>query len=138
MPHPKKRTVTSLSQISKLPEGYKTYVGERGVKLSGGERQRVAIARAILKNSPIIILDEATSSLDSESEKLIQDALHELMKDKTAIVIAHRLSTISAMDEIIVIEQGKITERGTHKQLLKHDAGHYKNLWDIQAGGFEE
>lgn len=124
--------------ISKLPEGYKTYVGERGVKLSGGERQRVAIARAILKNSPIIILDEATSSLDSESEKLIQDALQELMKDKTAIVIAHRLSTISAMDEIIVIEHGRITERGTHKQLLKHDRGHYKNLWDIQAGGFEE
>ncbi|MFW5704025.1 MAG: ABC transporter ATP-binding protein [Patescibacteria group bacterium] len=122
--------------ISKLPDGYKTYVGERGVKLSGGERQRVAIARAVLENNPILILDEATSSLDSESEQYIQDALDHLMKDKTTIVIAHRLSTISQMDEIIVIEHGQITERGTHAALLKNEEGHYKKLWEIQAGGF--
>lgn len=124
--------------ISRLPEGYNTFVGERGVKLSGGERQRVAIARAILEDSPILILDEATSSLDSESEHLIQEALKVLMKDKTSIVIAHRLSTINQMDEIIVIEKGTITERGTHEQLLKKDGGHYRMLWEIQSGGYEE
>ena len=122
--------------ISQLSDGYETYVGERGVKLSGGERQRVAIARAILKNSPILIFDEATSSLDSESEKLIQDALNILMKDKTVIVIAHRLSTIIKMDRIIVFDQGKIIEQGTHQQLLKIKNGFYKNLWDKQVGGF--
>lgn len=121
--------------ISQLPEGYSTYVGERGVKLSGGERQRVAIARAILKNAPILVLDEATSSLDSESEALIQDALSSLMKGKTVIVIAHRLSTIIKMDRIIVMEGGDITAMGTHKELLEH-GGIYKKLWEIQAGGF--
>jgi ATP-binding cassette subfamily B protein len=124
--------------ISRLPEGYNTFVGERGVKLSGGERQRVAIARAILEDCPILILDEATSSLDSESEHLIQDALTVLMKNKTSIVIAHRLSTINQMDEIIVIEKGKITERGTHNQLLKKEGGHYRMLWEIQSGGYDE
>jgi ATP-binding cassette subfamily B protein len=124
--------------ISRLPEKYNTFVGERGVKLSGGERQRVAIARAILEDSPILILDEATSSLDSESEHLIQEALKVLMKNKTSIVIAHRLSTINQMDEIIVIEKGTITERGTHEQLLKKDGGHYRMLWEIQSGGYEE
>lgn len=124
--------------ISKLPDGYNTFVGERGVKLSGGERQRVAIARAILENAKILILDEATSALDSESEHLIQEGLKELMKQKTSIVIAHRLSTINQMDEIIVIEKGSITERGTHAQLLEKPKGHYRMLWDIQAGGFEE
>ena len=124
--------------ISRLPEGYNTYVGERGVKLSGGERQRVAIARAILEDCPILILDEATSSLDSESEHLIQEALKVLMKNKTSIVIAHRLSTINQMDEIIVIEKGTITERGTHDELLKKHAGHYRMLWEIQSGGYEE
>ncbi len=124
--------------ISRLPEQYETFVGERGVKLSGGERQRVAIARAILEDNPILILDEATSSLDSESEHLIQEALKALMKNKTAIVIAHRLSTINQMDEIIVIVKGKITERGTHNELLKKDKGHYRMLWEIQSGGYEE
>lgn len=121
--------------ISDLPNGYDTYVGERGVKLSGGERQRVAIARAILKNAPILVLDEATSSLDSESEALIQDALHELMKGKTVIVIAHRLSTIMEMDRIIVINEGDIVDQGTHRELVDK-TGIYQKLWHIQAGGF--
>ena len=121
--------------ITELPLGYDTYVGERGIKLSGGERQRVAIARAILKNAPILVLDEATSSLDSESEALIQDALKQLMKDKTVIVIAHRLSTILSMDRIIVIENGKVIDMGTHQELLQR-RGIYKKLWEIQAGGF--
>jgi len=121
-----------------LDKGYETLVGERGVKLSGGERQRVAIARAILKDSPILILDEATSSLDSESEKAIQDALDNLMKNKTVMVIAHRLSTIMKMDRIIVLEEGEVIEDGSHKQLLKKKKGVYKKLWDLQAGGFIE
>ena len=122
--------------IDALPNGYKTYVGERGVKLSGGERQRVAIARAILKDAPILILDEATSSLDSHSEFLIQDALRTLIKGKTTIVIAHRLSTVREMDRIIVIEKGKIIEDGIHEELAKKENGLYKKLWDLQAGGF--
>lgn len=121
--------------IQELPDGYNTYVGERGIKLSGGERQRVAIARAILKNAPILILDEATSSLDSHSEGLIQQALNNLMKGKTVIVIAHRLSTIRKMDRIIVIDKGKIVDEGTHNTLLKKDSL-YKKLWKLQAGGF--
>ncbi len=122
--------------ISEFPNGYDTYVGERGVKLSGGERQRVAIARAILRNAPILILDEATSSLDSESEHLIQDALDALMKGKTVIVIAHRLSTIMKMDRIIVMNEGRIVEEGTHAELIKKRNGLYKKLWNIQVGGF--
>jgi len=122
--------------IEELPDGYETYVGERGVKLSGGERQRVAIARAILKDAPILVLDEATSSLDSESEALIQDALAELMKDKTTIVIAHRLSTIMKMDRIVEIDDGKVVGSGTHKQLLRKKDSIYRKLWEIQAGGF--
>ncbi len=121
--------------ISDLPDTYYTFVGERGIKLSGGERQRVAIARAILKNAPILILDEATSSLDSESEALIQDALRVLMEGKTVVVIAHRLSTIMHMDRIVVIEKGHVVANGTHTQLLQND-GLYKKLWSIQAGGF--
>ena len=124
--------------IDRLPQGYDTYVGERGIKLSGGERQRVAIARAILKDAPILVLDEATSALDSESEILRQDALRNLIKDKTTIVIAHRLSTVKTMDRIIVIEDGKIVEDDTHEQLIKKDEGTYKKLWNLQAGGFEE
>lgn len=121
--------------ISTLPYGYDTYVGERGIKLSGGERQRVAIARAILKNAPILVLDEATSSLDSESEALIQEALQKLIKGRTTIVIAHRLSTIMQMDRIVVIDAGKVVASGTHQDLLEEE-GIYKKLWEIQAGGF--
>ena len=122
--------------ISEFPDGYETYVCERGVKLSGGERQRVAIARAMLRNAPILILDEATSSLDSESESLIQDAFTALMKDKTVIVIAHRLSTIMKMDRIVVIKDGRVAEEGTHHELLQKTNGIYRDLWKLQAGGF--
>jgi len=124
--------------IKDMPFGFETYVGERGIKLSGGERQRVAIARAILKNAPILILDEATSSLDSNSEMLIQDALNNLMQNKTVIVIAHRLSTIQKMDRIIVIDNGKIVEEGSHSHLLEKNNSLYKKLWTLQAGGFLE
>ncbi len=115
---------------------FDTYVGERGIKLSGGERQRVAIARAILKNAPILVLDEATSSLDSHSELLIQDALNNLMAGRTTIVIAHRLSTIQKMDRIIVIDDGKIVEQGSHNDLLAKEDSLYKKLWTLQVGGF--
>lgn len=121
--------------INQLPLGYKTLVGERGIKLSGGQRQRVAIARALLKNSPILILDEATSSLDSESEKYIQEGLLELMKGKTALVIAHRLSTIKHLDRIIVLDNGKIVEDGTHDELVSKK-GLYAKLWSHQSGEF--
>ncbi len=123
--------------IDTMPQGLDTVVGERGVKLSGGQRQRIAIARAILKDAPILVLDEATSALDSESEKLIQDALVDLMKGRTSIVIAHRLSTIAKLDRIIVLDQGKIVEDGTHQELLAHD-GIYAKLWKRQSGGFLE
>jgi len=122
--------------IENLPDKYDTYVGERGIKLSGGERQRVAIARAILKNAPILFLDEATSSLDSESEHFIQDALNNLMKGKTVIIIAHRLSTVMSVDRILVVDKGVVAEDGTHDQLLKKKNGLYKKLWNLQAGGF--
>jgi ATP-binding cassette subfamily B protein len=123
--------------IKELPKGYDTLVGERGVKLSGGQRQRVAIARAMLKNAPILILDEATSALDSQSEQLIQKALWQLMKDKTAVVIAHRLSTIQRMDRIVVLDKGKVVEEGSHKELLEQK-GLYAKLWSHQSGGFLE
>ncbi len=122
--------------IIKINGGYDTLVGERGVKLSGGERQRIAIARAILKNAPILVLDEATSALDSETEQKIQEALDELMKGKTVIAIAHRLSTIKKMDRILVLENGKIAEDGSHDELLQNPESTYKKLWDLQAGGF--
>jgi ATP-binding cassette subfamily B protein len=122
--------------ISRLDKGYDTLVGERGVQLSGGERQRVAIARAILQDAPILVLDEATSSLDYESELLIQDALKVLMQGKTVIVIAHRLSTIRQMDRIVVMENGKIVEEGNHDELLKLEGGMYKKFWNIQVDGF--
>lgn len=120
--------------ISEFKDGYETLVGERGVKLSGGQRQRVAIARVMLKNAPILVLDEATSSLDSISENLIQSAFDEAMKGKTTLVIAHRLSTIQKMDRIIVLDKGKIVEDGTHMELLEKD-GYYKKLWEAQKGG---
>ncbi len=123
--------------IDKLPQGFDTTVGERGVKLSGGQRQRIAIARAMLKDAPILLLDEATSALDSESEKLIQASLDELMKGRTSIVIAHRLSTIAKMDRIIVLDKGKIAEDGSHADLLKQK-GIYASLWAHQSGGFIE
>ncbi len=123
--------------IREIDGEYDALVGERGVKLSGGQRQRIAIARAILKDSPILILDEATSALDSESELLIQEALWELMKDRTAIVIAHRLSTIQKMDRIIVLDRGEIAEEGTHAELLANDHI-YASLWKHQSGGFIE
>lgn len=123
--------------IAELSEGLDTIVGERGVKLSGGQRQRIAIARAVLKNAPILLLDEATSALDSESERLIQDALEKLMKNRTSIVIAHRLSTIAALDRIIVLENGRIAEDGTHHDLLQIN-GTYASLWRHQSGGFIE
>ncbi|MFH1482008.1 MAG: ABC transporter ATP-binding protein [Patescibacteria group bacterium] len=122
--------------ISKAIDGYNTYVGERGIKLSGGERQRVAIARAILRNAPILIFDEATSSLDSESEYFIQDGLSKLMENKTVITIAHRLSTIKKMDRIIVIDNGKIIEQGKHQELIEKQESVYKKLWELQANGF--
>jgi len=121
--------------IIKLPAGYHSLVGERGIKLSGGQRQRIAIARAILKNAPILILDEATSQLDSVTENDIQESLWQLMQDKTTIVIAHRLSTLLHMDRILVFDQGTIVEDGTHTELLKK-SGLYKTLWDAQVGGF--
>jgi ATP-binding cassette subfamily B multidrug efflux pump len=110
-------------------------VGERGIKLSWGERQRVAIARAILENKKILVLDEATSALDSESEVLIQEAMEEVMKNKTCIVIAHRLSTIRKMDKIVVMEKGKIIEKGSHNELLNLN-GTYARLWNLQSDGF--
>jgi ATP-binding cassette, subfamily B, bacterial len=122
--------------IQTFPKGYKTYVGERGVKLSGGERQRIAIARAMLSNAKILILDEATSNLDSESEQLIQDALAKLTHNKTTLVIAHRLSTIVHMDRIIVLEKGKIREEGSHQTLIRTEGSLYKQLWSLQVEGY--
>ena len=121
--------------IMTLPDGYDTLVGERGVKLSGGQKQRVAIARAMLKDAPILVLDEATSALDSESEVAIQKALETLMEGKTVIAVAHRLSTLRKMDRIIVLEDGKIIEDGTHEE-LSQASGTYQKLWEHQAGGF--
>ncbi|MCP5313448.1 MAG: ABC transporter ATP-binding protein [Chromatiaceae bacterium] len=121
--------------ILQTEQGYASLVGERGVKLSGGQRQRIAIARAILKNAPILILDEATSALDSVTEKQIQQGLDFLMRGKTVVVVAHRLSTISHMDRILVFDEGKVVEDGSHTELLQR-GGHYARLWNMQAGGF--
>jgi len=127
------RLANALEFIDKLPDGFDTLTGERGVKLSGGQRQRVAIARAILKNAPILVLDEATSALDTESEKLIQQALKWLMKDRTSIVIAHRLSTVAELDRIIVLSDGQIVEDDTHAHLVAK-GGTYAKLWNRQTG----
>ncbi len=121
--------------IKRQPKRYATLVGERGVKLSGGERQRVALARAFLANSPILVLDEATSSLDSESEAAIQEAMERLMAGRTAIVIAHRLSTVRMLDRILVFERGSVVEEGTHDELVNKSAGTYKRLFEKQALG---
>ena len=118
--------------ITQTEEGYDTGIGDRGGRLSGGQRQRISIARAILKNPPILILDEATSALDTESERLVQDALERLMKTRTTIAIAHRLSTIKNADEICVMHEGRIVERGTHESLMAAD-GYYKKLHDMQT-----
>lgn len=123
--------------IVRLPRGYQTLVGERGVKLSGGERQRVALARAFLADAPILILDEATSSLDSESEALIQQAMDRLMAGRTSIVIAHRLSTVRAMDRILVFDKGRIAEEGNHESLLRRPQGYYRRLFERQSGGID-
>jgi len=117
--------------IQKMPNGYDTMIGERGLRLSGGERQRIAIARALLKNAPILILDEATSSLDSESEALVQAALHNLMTGRTAFVIAHRLTTVRHADRILVLEDGRIADSGTHEDLLTR-LGTYRKLYELQ------
>jgi subfamily B ATP-binding cassette protein MsbA len=117
--------------ISRLPAGYETVIGEKGVRLSGGERQRIAIARALLKNAPILILDEATSALDSESEALVQSALQNLMSGRTVVVIAHRLSTVRRADRIVVIENGAIADVGSHEELMQK-LGTYRRLYDLQ------
>jgi ABC-type multidrug transport system fused ATPase/permease subunit len=126
------RKANALEFILKFPEGFDTLVGERGTQLSGGQRQRVAIARAVLKNPQILILDEATSSLDSKSERLVQDALEKLMTNRTSIIIAHRLSTIRKADNILVLEKGQIVEQGTHDELASLNNGIYKNLTEMQ------
>ena len=126
------KQANALNFIESFPEKMGTLVGERGIKLSGGQRQRIAIARALLKNPSILILDEATSSLDSESEKLVQEALEILMQGRTSIIIAHRLSTIRTADQILVLDQGKITEQGTHQELITLENGTYKNLSNLQ------
>src|SRR6185436_13489006 len=118
--------------ITALPKGYQTVIGERGQRLSGGQRQRIAIARAILKNAPILVLDEATSALDTESELLVQEALANLMKDRTSFVIAHRLSTIRRADAIIVLERGRVVEHGRHDELVANPDGAYAALYQLQ------
>ena len=131
------RMANALEFIEKLPEGFNTVTGERGIKLSGGQRQRIAIARAMLTNAPILVLDEATSALDSESEAQVQDALKKLMKGRTSIVVAHRLSTVANLDRIVVLDKGKIVEDGPHAELIKDD-GEYASLWNRQTGAFLE
>ncbi|MDO5358208.1 MAG: ABC transporter ATP-binding protein [Slackia faecicanis] len=129
------RRANALEFIERLPQGFDTVTGERGVKLSGGQRQRIAIARAILADCPILVLDEATSALDSESEKMVQDALEELMRGRTAVVVAHRLSTVAGLDRIVVLEGGRVVEDGPHAELIEAD-GVYADLWNRQTGAY--
>ena len=126
------KKANALEFIETFPDGFDTLVGERGIQLSGGQRQRVAIARAILKDPKILILDEATSSLDSESERLVQLALETLMEGRTSLIIAHRLSTIRKANNILVLDHGLIKEQGTHEQLMKIENGTYRNLTELQ------
>jgi len=127
------RVANAHDFIARLPHGYDTVIGDRGVQLSGGQRQRLAIARALLRDPPILIFDEATSALDTESERLVQEAIDRLLQGRTTFVIAHRLSTIQHADKILVIEDGHLRERGTHRQLLEN-GGVYKRLYDLQFG----
>jgi ATP-binding cassette subfamily B protein len=131
------RQASAHDFIVALPQGYETLVGERGIKLSGGERQRVAIARAFLADAPILILDEATSSLDSESEVLIQQAMERLMVGRTTLVVAHRLSTVRALDRLLVLDRGRIVEEGSHEKLIELDNGLYRRLFERQALGLK-
>ena len=126
------KTANAYQFITRKEEGFETNIGDRGSKLSGGERQRMTIARALLKNPPILILDEATSSLDTESERLVQDAIDNMMQNRTSVVIAHRLSTVRHADEIIVLQKGRIIERGTHEVLMQNNNGLYKKLIELQ------
>lgn len=131
------RQANALEFIERLPQGFDTVTGERGIKLSGGQRQRIAIARAMLADAPILVLDEATSALDSESEKLVQDALEKLMQGRTSIVVAHRLSTVASLDRIVVLDRGKIVEDGPHAELIAQ-GGEYAQLWGRQTGAYLE
>jgi subfamily B ATP-binding cassette protein MsbA len=138
-PHASEKEVEEAARVAHahgfvmaLPDGYATRIGERGQTLSGGQRQRIAIARALLKNSPILILDEATSSLDAESERLVQEALANLMRNRTAFVIAHRLSTVRRADKIVVLEKGRVAEIGRHDELLARPGGVYAKLYALQ------
>ncbi|RYD89202.1 MAG: ATP-binding cassette domain-containing protein, partial [Sphingobacteriales bacterium] len=126
------RIANAHNFIMETDKGYQTNIGDRGSKLSGGQKQRISIARAVLNNPPIMLLDEATSALDTESEKLVQDALNNLMKNRTSLIIAHRLSTIQSADIIIVLEDGNVVEQGTHTQLLENN-GLYRKLIDMQT-----
>ena len=131
------RQANALEFIERLPQGFETVTGERGVKLSGGQRQRIAIARALLADCPVLVLDEATSALDSESEQLVQDALATLMRGRTSIVVAHRLSTVASLDRIVVLEGGKVVEDGPHAELIAAE-GEYAHLWGRQTGAYLE
>lgn len=131
------RRANALEFIERLPQGFETITGERGVKLSGGQRQRIAIARALLADCPVLVLDEATSALDSESENLVQDALATLMRDRTSIVVAHRLSTVASLDRIVVLADGKVVEDGPHEALIEA-GGEYAHLWSRQTGAYLE
>ena len=127
----------ALEFIERLPQGFDTVTGERGIKLSGGQRQRIAIARAMLANAPILVLDEATSALDSESEKLVQDALEKLMQGSTKLIVAQRIGTIMNADRIVVLDRGKIVEDGPHAELIAQ-GGEYAQLWSRQTGAYLE